>query len=133
MFNLLNVFFAFVMFGILVLLGRFIKQKVKLFQTLYLPESIIAGAIALLVGPEVLGEIAVGWGTNPDSYWAGGIFPETMRTVWSQSPGVFINIVFAALFLGENIPNPRDIWRKTAPQIAFGQTIGWGQYTIINE
>ncbi len=89
-----------------------------------------ASLIALLVGPEVLGEIAVAWGTNPDSYWAGGIFPETMRTVWSQSPGVFINIVFAALFLGENIPNPRDIWRKTAPQIAFGQTIGWGQYTI---
>ena len=130
MFNLLNVFFAFVMFAILLLLGRFVKQKVRLFQTLYLPESIIAGVIALLAGSGVLGAIAVSWGASPDSYWAGGIFPETMRTVWSQSPGVFINIVFAALFLGEHIPNPKDIWRKTAPQVAFGQTLAWGQYTL---
>ncbi|HHP7230325.1 MAG TPA: sodium/glutamate symporter [Xenococcaceae cyanobacterium] len=130
MFNLLNVFFAFVMFAILLLLGRLVKQKVKLFQTLYLPESIIAGTIALLLGPGVLGAIAVALGVSPEAYWAGGIFPETMRTVWSQSPGVFINIVFAALFLGEYIPNPKDIWRKTAPQVAFGQTLAWGQYTL---
>lgn len=69
-------------------------------------------------------------GANPDGYLAGGLFPEEMRQVWSQSPGVLINIVFAALFLGEHIPNPRDIWRKTAPQVAFGQAIAWGQYTI---
>lgn len=130
MFNLLNVFFAFVMVGILILVARFIKHKVRLFETLYLPESIIAGFLALLLGPGVLGAIALTFGVEADSYLTGGIFPETMRSVWSQSPGVFINIVFAALFLGETIPNPRDIWRKTAPQVAFGQTIAWGQYVI---
>ena len=130
MFNLLNVFFAFIMVGILILVARFIKHKIRLFETLYLPESIIAGGIALLLGPGVLGAIALALGADADSYFAGGIFPETMRTVWSQSPGVFINIVFAALFLGETIPNPRDIWRKTAPQVAFGQTLAWGQYVL---
>ena len=130
MFNLLNVLFAFIIVGILLIVARLIKSKVRLFQTLYLPESIIAGAIALLLGSGVLGAIAVATGASPDSYLAGGLFPEEMREVWSQSPGVFINIVFAALFLGEHIPNPRDIWRKTAPQVAFGQTIAWGQYVI---
>ena len=130
MFTLLNVLFAFVMVGILLLIARFIKHKVKLFQTLYLPESIIAGAIALILGPGVLGAIAVASGMSPDSLIANGVFPEEMRTVWSQSPGVFINIVFAALFLGETIPNPKDIWRKTAPQVAFGQSLAWGQYTF---
>ena len=130
MFTLLNVLFAFVMVGILLLIARFVKHKVKLFQTLYLPESIIAGAIALLLGPYVLGAILVLLGASPESSIAGGLFPEEMRTIWSQSPGVFINIVFAALFLGETIPNPKDIWRKTAPQVAFGQSIAWGQYTI---
>jgi ESS family glutamate:Na+ symporter len=43
---------------------------------------------------------------------------------------VFINLVFAALFLGETIPNPKQIWRKTAPQVAFGQSLAWGQYVI---
>ena len=130
MFNLLNVLFAFIIVGILLLIARLIKHKIRLFQTLYLPESIIAGAIALLLGSGALGAIAVSAGASPDSYIAGGLFPEEMRTVWSQSPGVFINIVFAALFLGEHIPNPKDIWRKTAPQVAFGQTLAWGQYVI---
>jgi ESS family glutamate:Na+ symporter len=43
---------------------------------------------------------------------------------------VFINIVFAALFLGEAIPSPREIWRKAASQVAFGQTLAWGQYVV---
>ncbi|WP_017325158.1 sodium/glutamate symporter [Synechococcus sp. PCC 7336] len=130
MFNLLNAFFAFIMLGILVLLARYVKHNVRLFKTLYLPESIIAGVIALLLGPGVLGAIANSLGANADSYLAGGIFPEAMRTVWSQAPGIFINIVFAALFLGETIPNPKEVWRKTAPQVAFGQSLAWGQYTI---
>ena len=104
MFNLLNVLFAFIIVGILIIIARVIKQKIKLFQTLYIPESIIAGAIALLLGTGALGAIAVSLGANPDSYIAGGLFPEEMREVWSQAPGVFINIVFAALFLGEHIP-----------------------------
>lgn len=130
MFNLLNVLFAFIVVGILLIIARFIKHKIKLLQTLYLPESIIAGTIALLLGSGALGAIAISAGASPDSYLAGGLFPEEMREVWSQAPGVFINIVFAALFLGEHIPNPKDIWRKTAPQVAFGQTIAWGQYVL---
>ena len=130
MFNLLNVLFAFIVVGFLLLIARLIKHNVRLFQTLYLPESIIAGAIALLLGSGALGAIAVAFGASPDSYLAGGLFPEEMQEVWSQAPGVFINIVFAALFLGEHIPNPKEIWRKTAPQVAFGQTLAWGQYVL---
>ena len=128
--DLLSVFFAFVLIGLIILVARFIKHHVQLFQTLYLPESIIAGVIALMLGPAVFGAIATMLGADPESYLAGGAFPETIRTVWSQSPGVFINIVFAALFLGEYIPNPQDIWRKASPQVAFGQSLAWGQYVI---
>ena len=59
MFTLLNVLFAFLMVGILLLVARFIKHKIRLFQTLYLPESIIAGAIALILGSGILGAIAI--------------------------------------------------------------------------
>lgn len=128
MFDLLNVFFAFVVLAILLLISVYIKQKVKLLQKLYLPESIIAGAIALLLGAEVFG-IIVGR-INPDSSLTNGIFPDTMEQIWLQCPGVFINIVFASLFLGENIPSPQDIWRKASPQVAFGQSLAWGQYVF---
>ena len=128
MFDLLSVFFALVVLAILLLLSVYIKQKVKLLQKLYLPESIIAGAIALLLGAEVLGKIASQF--DPTSSIVDGIFPATMQQIWLQCPSVFINVVFASLFLGENIPSPQDIWCKASPQVAFGQSLAWGQYVF---
>ncbi|MGF1493873.1 MAG: sodium/glutamate symporter [Microcoleaceae cyanobacterium] len=129
MFTLKDVFFAFIWIALLVLAGRYLKHKIKWIRQLHLPESIVAGALALLLGPQVLGAIfrAVG---GEDIILAQGLFVEPIRTVWSQSPGIFINIVFAALFLGETIPNPRSIWRKAAPQVVLGQALAWGQYVI---
>ncbi|MCG8368075.1 MAG: sodium:glutamate symporter, partial [Pseudanabaenales cyanobacterium] len=129
MFNLKDVFFAFIMIALLVLAGRFIKQKTTWIQRLYLPESIVAGILALLLGPQVLGAIATPL-LGPGSILSAGLFSESIRDVWSQAPGVFINIVFAALFLGESIPSPRDIWNKAAPQVVFGQSLAWGQYVV---
>lgn len=129
MFNLRTVLFAFVILALLLLGGRYLKQRFHWFQRLYLPASIVAGALALLLGPEVLGGIATAI-AGPDSLLAGGLFAEDIRGVWSQAPGVFINIVFAALFLGETIPPPRQIWRTAAPQVVFGQTLAWGQYVV---
>ena len=128
MFDLLGVFFAFVVVAILLLLSVYIKQKVKFLQKLYLPESIIAGAIALLLGGEILGKIALQFDST--SSIVNGIFPAAMQQIWLQCPGVFINVVFASLFLGENIPSPQDIWRKASPQVAFGQSLAWGQYVF---
>lgn len=129
MFTLKDVFFAFVVIAMLILGGRYIKQRFRWIQMLYLPESIVAGALALVLGPQILGAIAIAI-FGEETLLAGGLFSEPIRTVWSQSPGVFINIVFAALFLGETIPNPRSIWQKAAPQVVFGQSLAWGQYVV---
>ncbi|MGB3404637.1 MAG: sodium/glutamate symporter [Microcoleaceae cyanobacterium] len=129
MFTLKDVFFAFIWIALLVLAGRYLKHKIPFLQQLYLPESIVAGALALLLGPQVLGAIVQAV-TGENAFLSGGLFTEPIRTVWSQSPGIFINIVFAALFLGETIPSPRSIWRKAAPQVVFGQALAWGQYVV---
>lgn len=121
-----DVFFAFVVLGFLILVGRWIRQSVPLFQSLFLPSSIVAGAIALLLGPGALGAIASSI-ADKEFFLANGLFTQHMRDVWSAVPGVFINIVFATIFLGEFIPSPREIWRKAAPQVAFGQTLAWGR------
>jgi glutamate:Na+ symporter, ESS family len=128
-YNFQDVFFAFVVLGFLILVGRWIRQSIPLFQALFLPSSIVAGGVALLLGPGVLGAIASSVAGN-DFFLANGLFPPQFRAVWSAVPGVFINIVFATIFLGEFIPSPRDIWRKAAPQVAFGQTLAWGQYVV---
>ncbi len=106
MLTLKDVFFAFVWIALLILAGRIIKQKIGWIQRLYLPESIVAGALALLLGPQVLGAIATRF-SGEGALLSQGLFPENIRSIWSQSPGIFINIVFAALFLGEVIPSPK--------------------------
>ncbi len=128
MFNLKDAFFAFIIIGILILIARVIRQNIQWLRSLYIPSSIVAGVLGLLLGPGVFGAIAQT--INPESPLANGLFNETIRTVWSQSPSIFINVVFAAIFIGEPIPSPREIWRKAAPQVAFGQTLAWGQYVV---
>ncbi|AFZ45073.1 sodium/glutamate symporter [Halothece sp. PCC 7418] len=121
-----DVFAAFIVLGLFLLIGRFLKQTIKLFDLLYLPESILAGGLALLLGKEGLGHLV-----PASSFLAHqGIFPENIATVWSQAPSVFINLVFATLFLGETIPSPKEIWQKVAPQVAFSQILAWGQYVV---
>ncbi|NES81652.1 MAG: sodium:glutamate symporter [Moorea sp. SIO2B7] len=129
MFTLKDVFFAFIFIGLLILIGRLIQQKVRWMQKLYLPESVVAGFLALLLGPEFLGAIVSHFGGD-ELIIAQGLFLEPIREVWQQAPSVFINIVFAALFLGESIPKPKEIWRKAAPQVIFGQSLAWGQYVV---
>lgn len=120
-----DVFFAFIILGCLLLMGRWIRQNIPLLQTLYLPSSIVTGLLALLLGPAVLGAIA-----GEGSFLSTGIFSQPVLDVWGRIPGVFINVVFATIFLGEFIPSPRDIWRLASPQVAFGQSIAWGQYVV---
>ena len=98
---------------LLVALGKFLRAKVKLFQLLYLPSSIIAGLLGLLV-------IQLG-GEHLPLEWTAG---------WGRLPGLLINVVFAALFMGVAIPPLSEIWKRSAPQLAYGQIVAWGQYVI---
>src|SRR5690606_10830027 len=67
---------------------------------------------------------------GPDHVLSGGVIPENIRDVWSQIPGVFINVVFATLFLGKQLPTVAEMWRLAKPQIMFGQTMARGQYVV---
>jgi glutamate:Na+ symporter, ESS family len=102
---------------------------VALFGRLFLPSAILAGTLGLLLGPQVLGRMHDAW-FEPDTWLAGGLFPENTLAIWSQLPGLLISIVFAGLFLGKVIPGPRAIWRRAGPMVAHGQTLAWGQYVI---
>ncbi len=128
MFRLIDVFWAYILIAILILVGRFIRQRLGILRSLYIPSSIVAGIIALLLGKGALGAIVKS--VNPESPLVQGLFTENVQAVWSQSPGIFINIVFATLFLGQYVPTLREFWRKAAPQVALGQAIAWGQYVV---
>lgn len=53
--TLMDVAHDFAVVSILLAIGYFLRMKVKLFQRLFLPASIIGGLIGLIIGPQILG------------------------------------------------------------------------------
>lgn len=119
---------ALVILGAFIILGKWIRIYSKSLQTLFLPSSIIAGFIALLVGPEVLGAIVASFA--PDSPLSQGFLPPFVIEVWAALPELLINIVFASLFLGSTLPNLSKVWIIGGPQLAMGMMVSFGQYVF---
>ena len=115
--------FAFLILGLALLIGKIIRVKVGIVQSLFLPSSIVAGALLLLLGPEVLGSFAGPWGEN-------GVFTEPMVEVWSTLPGLLISVIFATMFLGQELPTPNRAIRLVGPQLSLGVSLASGQYVI---
>lgn len=119
---------AIVLLGVLALVGIAVRAYSKTAQKLFLPVSLIAGFIALIVGPQVLGRLGgwLGW----DGLTEGGLFGAEVMSVWSEIPGLLISVVFAALFLGSAIPSPKRAVTLLGPQLSLGFTFASGQYVI---
>ncbi len=129
MVSLPNVFWAIVLIGLFLLVSNVLRARTRWIQALFLPSSIIAGFLVLVLGPQVLG-VAVTSAAGEEALLANGLFPESILTAWRGLPGLLINVVFAALFLGKAIPGIREIWVRAGPQVVFGQTLAWGQYVV---
>ncbi|RSK28786.1 sodium:glutamate symporter [Bacillus sp. HMF5848] len=111
--------------GVLLITGKFIRSFVPYFQSIFIPTSIIAGLLGLLLGEQVLGRFF-----SDNHILADGLFTEEIVAVWRDMPKVLITIIFASLFLGKKIPSPKQIWKLAGPQVSFGQTVAWGQYVL---
>ena len=123
-----DVFVSLLAIGLLLVAAKLVRRVVPLFRTLFLPASVIAGFIALLLGPQVLGRLSSAL-RLPEAA-AQGLFPAPVLEAWTALPGLLISVVFAALFIGKPIPSLREIWRVAGPQVALGQAIAWGQYVV---
>lgn len=102
----------------LLLIGKFLRVKFVFLQRLFLPASVIAGFLGLLLGPYAFGKYVFTF------------IPRNMINSWSLYPGLLINVVFACLFLGFSIPSFKTIWREGGPQLCYGWLVGMGQYIV---
>lgn len=121
--------FALLILAVLLFLGKWVRMYWRPAQKLFLPASILAGAIGLILGPGVLG-LLVRSTAGPEAALAQGAIPESMLEIWSELPGLLINVVFATLLLGVPLPNWKHVWNLAGPQLAFGVSLGAGQYVI---
>ena len=79
---------ALSLLSVLLLIGTFLRAKVKLFQSLYLPASVIGGFIGMIISPEIFGRFS--------NY---SISEEWIKT-YSLLPGILSVPIFAAIPLG---------------------------------
>ncbi|MCC5809044.1 MAG: sodium:glutamate symporter [Ectothiorhodospiraceae bacterium] len=120
-----ELFVALVLIGMILLVSNALRVLMPWLRRLFLPSSVVGGALLLLAGPEVLGLF-----TGSPFEDGAGLFPEYVYESWAALPGLLINVVFAALFIGRPIPGLRTIWMRAGPQVVVGQTMAWGQYVV---
>lgn len=124
-------FAYFCLLSLLLLLGKLLRVKIKLFQKILLPASVIGGFIGLILGPFVLGELLTSaW---PASITMGNFVAVLgkIRVGFYSLPARLIDIVFATLFLGIMIPNARQIWKSSGPQISYAMVVGGPMQYVI--
>jgi glutamate:Na+ symporter, ESS family len=109
--GLTGVFFSICILGIFLLAGKILRVKIRLFQNIFLPASIIGGFFALFCGP-----------------YMADILPPFVLDTWREIPGILINFVFATLFLGLAVPGIKTLWSQGGSQLCFGMVAGTGQY-----
>lgn len=108
---------SFCLLGLLLMLGKLTRVYVSCLHFLYLPSSVIGG----LYGLVMLQTLPTSVRAAMDVYWTSG---------WHMLPQFLINIVFAALFLGERIPAPAQVWAESGPNLMYGMATAWIQMLV---
>ncbi len=124
-FSLSDVGSALSILAVLVVLAMAIRRYVPFLRSLFVPNAVTAGFVALLLGPQILGRL-----TGDDGWLSEGLFSAETVAIWAALPGMLINVVFAAILLGKDLPTLSAIWQASAPQALFGATLSFGQYAL---
>lgn len=119
---------AILLIGAVLLVGKFIRIKVRWVQNLFLPSAIVGGFLALFFGPDIFGNLMNLAGV--DAFKEGGLFGVEILSIWKSIPGLLISVVFATLFLGQQLPGPKKVVDLAGPQLSLGVAFASGQYVI---
>ena len=101
------------------IIGGYVLARLPFVRRLFIPTSLAAGLLLLTFGPQIAGR-----------YFPELQIPGQFYEMWSVLPKYMITLVFAGLFLGKPLLSIKKMWQLAGPQVAFGQTIAWGQYVV---
>ena len=109
--------------ALLIICGTALRKAIPLLERLHLPASVIGGLLGLIIGPQLLGDLYL-------SHLGLAEQTEAIYKIGKELPAYLIIIVFAALMLGRDVPNPAKIWQDASPHLVVGYSIAWGQYVV---
>lgn len=107
---------SLVVLSVVFAVAAFIRSKVGLLRDLFLPVSVIGGFLALVIGPQVMGELTGGR----------SLVSAEVAAIWSRFPSLLINVIFAALMLGKALPSIRGLWVASSGHVMLGYGLSFG-------
>jgi ESS family glutamate:Na+ symporter len=100
--------------------ASFVRRYSRPLRALFIPAAVIGGFVALALGPEGVGRLTGG----------NGIFSTPTFEVWKALPGLLINVMCAALLLGERLPPLRTIWSISGAHVIAAGIMSAGQFAV---
>jgi glutamate:Na+ symporter, ESS family len=97
-----------------------IRRWARPLRALFIPTAVIGGFLALALGPEGVGRFTGG----------DGIFSTATFAVWKTLPGILINVMCAALLLGERLPPVKTIWNISGSHVIMAGIMSGGQFAV---
>ena len=101
------------MLGILLIIGTYLRLKIPFLKKYFIPASLVAGLIGLILGPYFL-----------------GVIPKHITSCWSGMSGVLIVIVFAPMLMGKKERRPKELIKKVVSAVSFTYLNCLVQYAI---
>lgn len=99
------------MLGILLLVGTWLRLKVPFLKKYYIPASLIAGVIGLILGPFFV-----------------GLIPAEATSCWSGLAGRLIVIVFAPMLMGRSNASGKSMAKKAVGSVIWSYNATFVQY-----
>lgn len=111
---------ALVILSLVFATAALVRRRTRFLRKLFIPTAVIGGFVVLAFGPEGIGRLT---GET-------GLFPQEVFAIWKQLPGVLINVMCAALLLGERLPPLKEIWGISGPHVIMAGIMSAGQFAI---
>lgn len=99
--------------GILLLVASWLRLKVPLFKKYYIPASLIAGVIGLILGPYFL-----------------KVIPKEIMSAWSGMSSRLIVLIYAPMLMGKRQKSGGKMIRRASESLVFSYFVFFTQYGI---
>lgn len=111
-----RMFTSFGFLGMLLCIGKLLRVKVSAFRKINMPVCLMSGMLGLIF------KESVGLVSPNKCAWLKHFF----MAGWGDLAYLCYVVIFGTMFIGAEVPSPKEIWMTGAPQMAFGMACQHG-------